>query len=303
MPNENTTYCDFQYGLPDKLDWDSFQVSPSPELGPKGNYKVIYNAIKASAYSNSTRYNAVTYATQATPELIYHIVEIARYWDGPISLAVYVPNYDLDVTIQIMIQLCNCYEGMAKVSLHLYYPKRHPPLLRTREQKSVTESWLNAMSTTTSLPFEILVKQRIENIKKMDNKTRAEYIRQIRQNKARRLMMSLLNRQPIIPNLKFIDCSGLQTLNWVTFRKLRAMVYPINVGRNVARNASKTNFFLVSDIELVPSDGLASKFLVMVRRLMGDEKRDKGCMFSKTVFVVPLFEVERGEDIPRDKET
>ncbi|CAH1124149.1 unnamed protein product [Ceutorhynchus assimilis] len=72
--------------------------------------------------------------------------------------------------------------------------------------------------------------------------------------------------------------------------------YPINVCRNVARQASYTEYVLVCDIELMPSENLASRFLEMTDTF--------SCLESsceKRVFVVPVFEVESTENIPRTK--
>ncbi|XP_037871336.1 uncharacterized protein LOC105841951 isoform X2 [Bombyx mori] len=301
QPNESINYCDFNYGLPHTLEWDILQTYPSPETGNKSPYRVIYDAIKSRAYSNCGVYNAVTYATQATPEFIYHIVEIARYWDGPISLSVFVPDYDLDITMQIMNQLCHCYPGMSKVSLHLFYPKKLTPKLRTR--RLFLPVTTEPSTTPSNISLEEMFRKKLENYRNLNNKTRAEYIQGARKRKIEKMMIGMIKGKPVIPKLTFKDCSGPDSFDIKTFRKENNMLYPINVGRNVARNASKTNYFIVSDIEMVPSDGLATKFLVMLRKLMGNKKRDEGCVFTKTIFVVPLFEVERGEEIPRNKDT
>ncbi|XP_068623223.1 beta-1,4-glucuronyltransferase 1-like [Battus philenor] len=302
QPNESVNFCQFQYGLPKMLKWDTLKIYPSPETGTKGPYRVIYNAIKGTAYANNSKYDAVTYATQATPEFIYHVAEIARFWDGPISLSVFVPNYDLDITMQIMTQLCRCYSGMSKVSLHLFYHKHHPPKIRT-EKQILASLTTETPTTTANITIEQILKKKLENYKKLDNKTRPQYIQWVRKNKIERMMKRMSRKNNVVPNLKFNDCSGLENFDIATFRKENRLIYPINVGRNSARNASNTNYFIVSDIEMVPSDGLAQKFLKMVRKLMGDKKRDEGCIFAKTIFVVPLFEVEKGEEIPRDKKT
>lgn len=301
LPNENISYCNFQYGLPDVLKWGSFKTYPTPEVGTLSPYSVIYNAIKGRTYANVSKYDAVTYATQSTPEFIYHIVEIARYWDGPISLSVFVPDFDLDFTIQIMNQLCHCYPGMSKVSLHLFYPKKYPPKIKTKEEMLVTTTTVT--TTTSNSSLEEILQAKLDKFRNLNNKTRPQYIEWVRKNKIERMMVRMPKKRTLAPNLKFNDCSGLDSFDMTTFRKEHNMIYPINVGRNVARNASMTNYFIVSDIEMVPSDGLAPKFLTMVRKLMGDKKRDEGYIFAKAVFVVPLFEVERGEDIPRDKDS
>jgi beta-1,4-glucuronyltransferase 1 len=301
QPNENTSYCDFQYGLPEALKWGRFRAHSTPEIGGLSTYGVIYNAIIGRAYYNHSKYDAVTYATQSTPEFIYHVVEIAKVWDGPISLSVFVPDFDMDLTMQIMNELCHCYPGMSKVSLHLFYPKKQPPRIRTIEEMIVTST--PVATTTANTTVAEMLKAKMEKYRNLNNETRAEYIQWVRKNKIARMMVHLAKKRTMAPNLKFVDCSGSDSFDIPTFRKEHNMIYPINVGRNVARNASRTNYFIVSDIEMVPSTGLATKFLTMVRKLMGDKKRDEGCIFAKTVFVVPLFEVERGEEIPHDKDT
>ncbi|PZC81011.1 uncharacterized protein LOC110373285 [Helicoverpa armigera] len=299
----NMSFCMFNYGLPNTLRWRSISVLPSPETGSRSHYGVIYNAITGMAFLNTSKVDAVTYVTQATPEFLYHVVEIAKFWDGPISLATFVPSYDLDIAMQILDHLCHCYPMMAKVSVHLFFPKRLLPKLRTLKERRKFLTTPPPPVQMVNITTKELLRQKLENYRKLNNKTRAEYIQRARKNKIERMMLKLPDSGFVVPDFRFEDCAG-QNIDYTnTYRRSTLMMYPINVGRNVARNASTTNYFLVSDIEMVPSHGLAPKFLKMIRKLMGDEKRDAGCVFAKTVFVVPLFEVERGEKIPHEKVT
>ncbi|KAI5631080.1 glycosyl-transferase for dystroglycan domain-containing protein [Phthorimaea operculella] len=299
QPNENVSYCQFNYGLPETLNWSAVTPYPSPEMGTHGPHKIIYNAIKSTAYDNVSKYDTVTYATQATPEFLYHIVEIARYWDGPISLSVFVPNYDLDITMQIMDHLCHCYPGMAKVSLHLFYNIHIPPKM-SRDPPVVPTLPTENETTITETEEEALNRKR-ENYRNLTNETRAKYIEDSIKKKIKRMTAPVIPKRTRAPYLNFKDCSGLDSYDIPTYRRLYDLLYPINVGRNSARNASHTNYFIVSDIEMVPSDRLASKFSKMLRELIGSRKRDAGFVIPNTVFVVPLFEVEVGERIPREK--
>ena len=70
------------------------------------------------------------------------------------------------------------------------------------------------------------------------------------------------------------------------------MIYPINVARNVARVQANSIRVLVTDIELLPSQKLASGFMEIVR-----ERPLK----SEIIFVVPVFEIESNELPPLTK--
>lgn len=60
-----------------------------------------------------------------------------------------------------------------------------------------------------------------------------------------------------------------------TFRSKKGLLYPINIGRNIARNSALTHFILPSDIELYPNPGLPKDFLMMIAR-NGIEKDKPG---------------------------
>lgn len=296
FPNTSNNYCGFNYGLPRTLNFSSFRVYPSPEAGIKSPYRIIYNAIEALAYRNISKYDEVTYVTHATPEFIYHVVEIARYWNGPISLSIFVPDYDLAIAMQILKQLCQCYHGMSKVTVHLFYPKAFPPNVKRQRYIRTTQ-----LPPTTTVNVKEIWKKKMENYKTLSGKARAEYIQKAMKNKIIKMLIPAPTRRTVAPNLKFKDCSGPKytPFNIPTFRQQYNMLYPINVGRNSARNATKTIYFLVSDIELVPSDELALNFVNMFRKLISGNRS----IIPKTVFVVPLFEIAKGELIPRDKKT
>lgn len=90
------------------------------------------------------------------------------------------------------------------------------------------------------------------------------------------------------------DCaaSDLQKGDAETERKKRSMIYPINVARNVARVQANSIRVLVTDIELLPSQKLASGFMEIVR-----ERPPK----TGIIFVVPVFEIESNESPPLTK--
>jgi hypothetical protein len=74
------------------------------------------------------------------------------------------------------------------------------------------------------------------------------------------------------------------------------ILYPVNIGRNVARESAVTHYILPSDIELYPSPGLIQNFLDMVRR------QDPPLLHSNPkVFPLPIFELEKGVELPANK--
>lgn len=77
-----------------------------------------------------------------------------------------------------------------------------------------------------------------------------------------------------------------------TFRNAESLTYPVNVARNVARVSAKTTYILVSDIELIPSKNLVSRFLTMILRLQERSGTDFRLILKRFVYVVPVFEVE-----------
>ncbi|XP_044260774.1 beta-1,4-glucuronyltransferase 1-like [Tribolium madens] len=81
-----------------------------------------------------------------------------------------------------------------------------------------------------------------------------------------------------------------------TYKNEKGLVYPINVGRNVAREMATTHFVLALDIELLPNPGFIPKFLDMIAR--DEPPLDRP---YPRVFPLPVFEVKSGEKIPENK--
>lgn len=74
------------------------------------------------------------------------------------------------------------------------------------------------------------------------------------------------------------------------------IVYPINVGRNIARSMAETHFVLVSDIELYPSLDLIPQFLKMVAECTAHITS-----YTPYVFVLQVFEVQSNLQVPTNK--
>ncbi|XP_058988135.1 beta-1,4-glucuronyltransferase 1-like [Musca domestica] len=80
------------------------------------------------------------------------------------------------------------------------------------------------------------------------------------------------------------------------YKTQKKLLYPVNVGRNIARDAAITHFILASDIELYPNPGLVKKFLEMIARNEPYLNRK-----APRVFPLSIFEVEDSSPVPHDK--
>jgi len=58
----------------------------------------------------------VTLSTHATADQVYGIVELARRWEGPLSLAVFAPGLDAGLAVVQLDRACRCEPAMYKVS-------------------------------------------------------------------------------------------------------------------------------------------------------------------------------------------
>ncbi|KAL3276807.1 hypothetical protein HHI36_012170 [Cryptolaemus montrouzieri] len=82
------------------------------------------------------------------------------------------------------------------------------------------------------------------------------------------------------------------------YKAQKNLLYPVNVGRNIARETAQTHFILPSDIELYPSANVIPKFLSMIAD-------NKAPLLSKNPKVFPLhiFEVSASSQVPENKTT
>lgn len=81
------------------------------------------------------------------------------------------------------------------------------------------------------------------------------------------------------------------------YRTQKGLKFPINVGRNIARDAATTHFILASDIELYPSRNVISNFLNMIQQNPQHLQTT-----TPSVFVLPPFEVEERALVPSTKQ-
>lgn len=230
-PN-NESYCMFNYNLPEEFAYDERDLEYSPELGAESFYRVLYNVVERQ--QNLSSLKPVTYATHATVEFINYISEIARYWEGPVSVAVFVPDFDADTVTKQLVHICHCLPDMSKVSVHYVFPANDTPFVVQAQPSIVFDEGYCVISDTADV---------------------------------------------------------------LSYRASKKLKYPVNVCRNAAKKAASTYFVLVSDVEFIPSEKLASKFLDMVSSISVNVVQ----RLPSRIYVLPLFEVKSDEVVPRNK--
>ncbi|XP_058793792.1 beta-1,4-glucuronyltransferase 1-like [Phymastichus coffea] len=227
----NVSHCRWQYDLPTKLAYLEQELIGSPESPAGRPYRVLPFVVRGLSQAPLAQ---LTLCTHATADQVYNVVELARRWEGPVSLAVFVPARDAGIAVRMLDRACRCEPAMIKVSVHLIFPRDMPPEL-TPPLSIVHQSSITADCSASDLQ---------------------------------------------------VDSAN------VTERRRWNVAYPINVARNVARTLAPTQCILVSDVELLPSEKLASRFLAML----------KGRSPKRAIaFVLPTFEIEAGEPLPKNK--
>ena len=77
--------------------------------------------------------------------------------------------------------------------------------------------------------------------------------------------------------------SKYPTNPFVSYRSMNNLTYPVNVGRNIARQSATSHFVFASDIELYPSPGMRRKLQKNIppysyNRILKHYKNDFYCL-------------------------
>lgn len=85
------------------------------------------------------------------------------------------------------------------------------------------------------------------------------------------LKFDLHKAETNLPQLRYLDESTIHAsqcsenpMERQSYKEAHKLFYPVNVGRNAARDAAPTYFIFASDIELYPSPGVIPRFLTMI---------------------------------------
>ncbi|XP_028399595.1 beta-1,4-glucuronyltransferase 1-like [Dendronephthya gigantea] len=106
----------FQY----KVNEDSFlSIHDLPE-DKSGEYYVHKNFIRAE---NASSFTEVVLASHCTGDHLHHLVSLSDIWQGPLSIAVFVPGRSLESTLTTLYILYACFTKIRqKTTVHLVHP-------------------------------------------------------------------------------------------------------------------------------------------------------------------------------------
>lgn len=95
----------------------------------KRMYKLFDNVIVGSRFVELNEQYLTTLATQTSLDKIISLTEVAKHWNGPISVAVFaVGDDELTKLLLYIIYLRQCFfEVQEKVTFHFAFPKDHIP--------------------------------------------------------------------------------------------------------------------------------------------------------------------------------
>lgn len=149
---------------------DNINLEPSSwTTETRGNkYQALKNYIIGNGQFDYSR--TITLTTQGGPGFLHHAEQLCLRWDGPISLAVYAPGEDFQLSVNMIYYLRQCAnECIAKhVFWHLVYDIAFPPSAKISGPNSFLKT--NKFDCTKSLD-ETMKILKIDNIDFRSNKS------------------------------------------------------------------------------------------------------------------------------------
>ena len=102
------------------------------ELGRWDNtrrFKLHDNVFVGEKFIELSKRFDVTLATQSSLDRLHWITKSLKTWNGPVSVAVFVPDIELEAALVYISKLRQCFEEIRnQVSFHFLYPIDKPPV-------------------------------------------------------------------------------------------------------------------------------------------------------------------------------
>lgn len=112
---KNSSFCNWNYNLPQEFSYSPSKIIWSPEAGEKGPYRILPSILHESTMTE--KLPQITLCTHATADQVYAIVELTRRWEGPLSLSIFAPGLDAGLAVALLDRACRCEPTMQKVFL------------------------------------------------------------------------------------------------------------------------------------------------------------------------------------------
>ncbi|XP_071538295.1 beta-1,4-glucuronyltransferase 1 isoform X2 [Panulirus ornatus] len=91
-------------------------------------YKTHDHVFTGPQYGRLTRLSPVCLATQTSVDRLFWLTQVARYWNAPMSVAVFTPDVEYAIARAYLTYLVTCFPFLGeKVSFHFTYPREHLP--------------------------------------------------------------------------------------------------------------------------------------------------------------------------------
>jgi len=91
-----------------------------------GEYKLVNFFLEAQKKPKSR--NDVALVTHCTVNRLHHIAELSERWQGPMSVAVFTPESETSLAMELILRMYHCVPSIKQnVSIHLVFPLTHPP--------------------------------------------------------------------------------------------------------------------------------------------------------------------------------
>nr|XP_045619115.1 beta-1,4-glucuronyltransferase 1-like isoform X3 [Procambarus clarkii] len=111
-----------------------------PSVYQRGEYWVLENYIPALRTFPCNQ--SITYTTHADYTFLHNLEPLTSRWQGPVSVAVYAPGPDFNITIKTIIYLRDCVSQNIKnqVTFHIIFNDLHTPMVPPTEELLARES-------------------------------------------------------------------------------------------------------------------------------------------------------------------
>lgn len=95
------------------------------KIHQRGEYRVLYNFVRASRNFNCDE--SITLAAPGDFRFLDNIAPLAKIWRGPISIALYAPGHDLNITLRYIAYIRHCTNDYVKelVTFHVFFENAH----------------------------------------------------------------------------------------------------------------------------------------------------------------------------------